>query len=116
MHLKFGFKVAHRVNVMFKELVEQMVATGEVSITSPYPSLAKHNLPADFKFILLHTRVSADTELSPFERWVVRTYRMIKKISLPAYEDFGLELSNVEEEVVPILVGPKAEMKLRRES
>jgi len=116
VHLKFGFKVAHRVNVMFRELVEQMVATGEVSITSPYPSLAKHNLPADFKFILLHTRVSADTELSAFEKWVVRTYRMIKRISLPAYEDFGLELSNVEEEVVPILVGPKTEMKLKRES
>lgn len=115
VHLRFGFKVAHRVNVMFREIVDQMEHAGEVSVTSPYPSLAKHQLPADFKFILLHTRVSADTELSAFEKWVVRTYRMIKRISLPAYEDFGLELSNVEEEVVPILVGPKAEIKLKRE-
>jgi KUP system potassium uptake protein len=115
VHLKFGFKVAHKVNVMFREIVEQMMDANEVSIVSPYPSLAKHNLPADFKFILLHTRVSADTELSAFERWVVRTYRLIKKVSLPAFEDFGLEVSNIEEEVVPILVGPKAEIKLKRE-
>ncbi|MBK9109573.1 MAG: KUP/HAK/KT family potassium transporter [Saprospiraceae bacterium] len=115
VHLKFGFKVQHRVNSMFHEIVEQMVASGEVSIKSAYPSIRKHNIDSDFKFILLHTRVSADTELTGFEQWVVRTYRMLKKFSLPAVEDFGLEMSNVEEELVPILVGPKAEIHLKRE-
>ncbi len=115
VQLRFGYKVEHRVNSMFREIVEQMVASGEVSVQSPYPSIRKYNINADFKFILLHTRVSADTELSGFEQWVVRTYRMIKKISLPAMDDFGLEMSNVEEEIVPILVGPKAEMHLKRE-
>ncbi|MBK8956634.1 MAG: KUP/HAK/KT family potassium transporter [Saprospiraceae bacterium] len=115
VHLKFGFKVQHRVNSMFHEIVEQMVASGEVSIKSTYPSIRKHNIDSDFKFILLHTRVSADTELTGFEQWVVRTYRMLKKFSLPAVEDFGLEMSNVEEELVPILVGPKAEIHLHRE-
>ncbi|MBK6543855.1 MAG: KUP/HAK/KT family potassium transporter [Saprospiraceae bacterium] len=115
VHLRFGFKVEHRVNSMFHEIVDQMVASGEVSVKSPYPSIRKHHIDADFKFILLHTRVSADTELTGFEQWVVRTYRMIKKISLPAVEDFGLEMSNVEEEIVPILVGKKAEMHLERE-
>jgi KUP system potassium uptake protein len=115
VRLKFGFKVEHRVNSMFYEIVDQMVASGEVSITSPYASLKKHNMTADFKFILLHTRVSADTELTSFEQWVVRTYRLIKRFSLSAIEDFGLEMSNVEEEVVPILVGPKLAMNLERE-
>ncbi len=115
VQLRFGYKVEHRVNSMFREIVEQMVASGEVSVKSPYPSIQKYHIDADFKFILLHTRVSADTELSVFEQWVVRTYRMIKKISLPAQDDFGLEMSNVEEEIVPILVGPKAEMNLKRE-
>jgi KUP system potassium uptake protein len=115
VQLRFGYKVEHRVNSMFYEIVEQMNASGEVSVKSPYPSIQKYHIDADFKFILLHTRVSADTELTGFEQWVVRTYRMIKKISLPAVEDFGLEMSNVEEEIVPILVGPKAEIHLERE-
>lgn len=115
IHLKFGFKVEHRVNTMFFEIVDQLVASGEVSTTSIYPSMKKHHMPADFKFILLHTRVSADTELTGFERWVVRTYRMIKKVSLPAYEDFGLEVANVEEEMVPILLPSKTDMNLKRE-
>ncbi len=115
IQLRFGFKVEHRVNTMFFEIVDQLVASGEVNVTSNYPSLKKHHMPADFKFILLHTRVSADTELTGFERWIVKTYRMIKKVSLPAYEDFGLELANVEEEVVPILLASKVEMNLQRE-
>jgi KUP system potassium uptake protein len=115
IHLRFGFKVEHRVNAMFHEIVEQMEANGEVDTRSPYPSLRRHGMSADFKFILLHTRVSADSDLNAFEGWVVRTYRMIKKFSLPAYEDFGLEMSNVEEEVVPIFIGPKKEMNLIRQ-
>ncbi|MEP7196672.1 MAG: KUP/HAK/KT family potassium transporter [Saprospiraceae bacterium] len=115
IQLRFGFKVEHRVNTMFFEIVDQLVASGEVDINSNYPSLKKFHLPADFKFILLRTRVSADSELSPFERWIIRSYRMIKKVSLPAYEDFGLELANVEEEVVPILLASKVEMNLNRE-
>ncbi|MEO6190548.1 MAG: KUP/HAK/KT family potassium transporter [Saprospiraceae bacterium] len=115
IQLRFGFKVEHRVNAMFFEIVDQMVASGEVNTTSNYPSLKKYHMPADFKFILLRTRISADSELTRFERWVVQTYRLIKKVSLPAYEDFGLELANVEEEVVPILLASKVEMNLKRE-
>ena len=114
IHLRFGFKVEHRVNAMFFEIVDQMVKSGEVDTRSPYPSLRKHNMPADFKFILLRTRVSADSELNGFERWIVRSYRIIKKFSLPAAEDFGLEMSTVEEEVVPIFIGQKQEIDLKR--
>ncbi len=115
IQLRFGFKVEHRVNTMFFEIVDQLVASGEVSVMSNYKSLKKFHIPADFKFILLHSRVSADSELSSFDRWIVKAYRIVKKLSLPAYEDFGLELANVEEEVVPILLATKVEMNLKRE-
>ncbi|MBK7341055.1 MAG: KUP/HAK/KT family potassium transporter [Saprospiraceae bacterium] len=114
IHLRFGFKVDHKVNAMFFEIVDQMVKSGEVDTRSPYPSLRKHHMPADFKFMILNSRVSADSELSGFERWVVRSYRLIKKFSLPTHEDFGLEISNVENEIVPILISPKTEMELKR--
>jgi len=54
-------------------------------------------MPADFKFIMLIPRVAIDDALSPFEQVVVKGYRFIKSISLATAEDFGLELTNVEE-------------------
>ena len=114
VRLRFGFKVEHKVNVMFRQIVEEMVQTGEVDIVSNYPSLRKHGMYADFKFILLNSRVASDNKLTPWEQIVVKGYRFIKSLSLPTHEDFGLELTNVEYEMVPISVRDAIEIKLER--
>lgn len=114
VRFRFGFKVEHKVNVMFRKVVEEMVANGEVDIVSRYPSLRKHGMFADFKFILLNSRVSIDNKLSPWEQIVVKGYRLFKSWALPTHEDFGLELTNVEYELVPITVTEEIEIKLQR--
>jgi KUP system potassium uptake protein len=115
VNIKFGYKVQHKVNLMFKKIVEKMQANGEVDEMSHYPSLRKYNVPADFKFIILHTRASVDDEFSPFEQFVIRAYRMLKKVSITPAQDFGLDIANVETEVVPIYVGKQKKMELKRE-
>jgi KUP system potassium uptake protein len=112
--LSFGFKVEHKVNLMFKKVVEEMVQNGEVDELSHYPSLRKYNMPADFKFILLNSRVAIDDALTPFEQFIVKGYRLIKSISLSTAEDFGLELTNVEEETVPIRLKASKQIKVAR--
>jgi KUP system potassium uptake protein len=114
VHLQFGFKVEHKVNLMFKKIVADMVANGEVDQISHYPSLRKYNMPADFKFILLNSRVAIDDALTPIEQFIVKGYRFIKKISLSTAEDFGLELTNVEEEKVPIRIKNPTQINLQR--
>ena len=115
INLKFGFKVEHKVNKMFFKIVEHMQQNGEVDELSHYPSLRRFNLPADFKFILLHSRASVDDEISPFNQFIIRVYRMMKKLSIPIYEEFGLEITNIEVETVPISVGVQKEFDLVRE-
>ena len=46
--------------------------------------------------------------------FVVKGYRFIKSISLSSAEDFGLELTNVEEETVPIRIAPSSKIDLQR--
>ncbi len=116
VRLKFGFKVEHKVNLMFSKIVQEMQANGEVDELSHYPSLRKHRFGADFKFIILNSRASVDDEISPFDQFTIRAYRILKNLSLPASEDFGLEISNVEVETVPINVGKATEIKLNREN
>lgn len=113
--LRFGFKVEHKVNRMFSHIVEELQRNGEVDELSHYPSLRKHGFIADFKFILLNSRISADDEISPINQFYTRMYRFLKKLSLPTQEDFGLEIANVENETVPIRVGKAAEIQLTRE-
>jgi KUP system potassium uptake protein len=112
--LSFGFKVEHKVNLMFTKIVEELVQSGEVDELSHYPSLRKYNMPADFKFIILNSRVAIDDALTPFDQFIVKGYRLIKSISLSASEDFGLELTNVEEEMVPIRIRGAKQIRLER--
>lgn len=92
-----------------------MADTGEIDLTSPYPSLHQFSMMSDFKFISLHSWASADSEISTFERFVIAGYRVIKTFSLSTEEMYGLEAANIEVEKVPIQVGPMVKAKIKRE-
>ena len=112
--LGYGYKVPHKVNRLFREIVEAMRENGEVDELSHYHSLRKNGIPADFKFILLNTRISADDLLTPYRQWIVRSYRILKKLGISPHEAFGLEIANIEYENVPIHVGELKEVRNMR--
>ena len=112
--LQFGFKVEHKVHAMFMRIVEEMGKNGEIDLLSHYPSLRKHNYPADFKFVLITSSVSADNELRGFNKLAMDAYAFIKLLSLPIEVDFGLERTNVRIEKVPINIARKSKIRLER--
>jgi KUP system potassium uptake protein len=104
IQLKLGFKEEQRLTKLFKSIIMNMQDAGEVDENSHYPSLRRYNMPADFKFILLNSRVSADDTLPPFEQFIVRAYRFLKNVAVPPSEYFGLEGGSFQVETVPINV------------
>lgn len=115
INIKLGFKTPHRISSIFNKIIHEMADSGEIDLTSPYPALHKYSMMADFKFIILHSWASADSEISSFDRLIISTYRAIKKLSLSTEELYGLEGANIETEKVPIQVGPTARVKIKRE-
>ncbi len=47
---RLGFRVAPRINLFFRKVLEEMVKNKEVDITSRYESLSKQNVIGDFRF------------------------------------------------------------------
>ena len=115
IRIKLGFKADHRVNLLFNKILHEMAENAEIDMVSHYDSLRKHSMPADFKFIILHSLASVDSEISAFDDLIIEGYRFIKKHSLSTEEMYGLELANVEVETVPIMVGPPAKVRIKRE-
>jgi KUP system potassium uptake protein len=113
--VKLGFKVPHRVNTIFTRIIHEMSENGEINLTSSYPALQRYGMMADFKFMILHSWASADSEISTFDQMIISAYRLLKAISLSTEELYGLEAANVEVERVPIQVGPMAKVKIKRE-
>jgi KUP system potassium uptake protein len=115
VRIKLGFKTDHRVNLIFNKILHEMADSGEIDLTSPYPSLHKYSMMADFKFIILHSWASSDSEISNFDRLIIQGYRLLKNHSLSTEEMYGIEAANLEVEKVPIQVGPQAKVKIKRE-
>ncbi|MEY3376069.1 MAG: hypothetical protein RL463_374 [Bacteroidota bacterium] len=53
VEFRLGFRQQPKINVMFRKVVEDMVANKEVNITSRYESLARNNIAGDFEFIVM---------------------------------------------------------------
>jgi KUP system potassium uptake protein len=114
VEFRLGFRIAPKINLMFKKVVEDLVANREVNITSRYESQQKNNVVGDFQFIVLEKFLSQDNELPFFEQLVMKGYFWIKELSLSEERGFGLEQSNVLVEKFPLVVAPVAGLKLKR--
>lgn len=114
IEFRLGFRVAPRVNLLFRKVLENMVINHEVDITSRYDSLKEQNVPGDFRFVVIEKFLSYENELPFIEKYVMDIYFFFKKMSLSEGREFGLDTSNVLIEKFPLVIAPPREIKLKR--
>lgn len=114
VEFRLGFRVQPRINLMMRKVVQEMVANKELDIRSPYPSLNKHNLAADFIFVILETFLSTDNEFKASDGFILNSYFFLKHMSLSDDKSFGLDTSETKTEKLPMVVTPFTKMELKR--
>jgi KUP system potassium uptake protein len=114
VEFRLGFRVLPRINLMFRKVVENMVANKEVIVTSRYDTLQRYNTVGDFQFIVMEKFLSPDNELSNFEKLVLKMYFWIKDKSLSEEKGFGLDSANVKVEKFPLIIAPVSKLRLKR--
>jgi KUP system potassium uptake protein len=111
---RLGFRMEPRINLMFRKVVEDLVANKEVNIISRYESLASSNTVGDFQFMVMEKYLSQDNELPFTERVIMKLHFWLKEHSLSEEKGFGLDAANVTVEKFPLIVAPVTNLKLRR--
>lgn len=111
---KLGFRVAPKINLMFRKVVQDLVKAGEVDITSRYESLNRNNVIGDFKFVIIEKFLSYDNDLPWHERIILDAHFFLKKLSLSEGRAFGLDSSSVKIEKFPLVIHPHRELPLKR--
>jgi KUP system potassium uptake protein len=109
-----GFREPTKINLMFREVIRDMVKKGEVDITSRYESLNKNNIIGDFKFVLSEKFLSNDSDLRWHEKIIMNSYFFIKKLSLSEERAFGLDSSSVKVEKFPMVLHAPENIGLTR--
>jgi len=111
---RIGFRVAPKINLMFRKVVEDLVKRKEVDITSRYESLNKNNVIGDFKFVVIEKFLSYENDLPFFEKLILNIYFFLKRFSLSEAKAFGLDSSSVKIEKFPMVINQPKPMNLRR--
>jgi KUP system potassium uptake protein len=114
VEFRLGFRVQPRIGLMFRRVVDEMICNREIDVESRFPSLKKHKIADDFRFIILEKFLSYDNEFSVRDGFILNSYFGIKKIALSEDKAFGLDSSETLIEKLPLVVVPASNVKLQR--
>lgn len=102
--MRLGFKVEQRINVYFRQVIEDMEASGALDMLSTYPSLRDKGIPGDFKFYMIHRRFSRSSGCKGLSRWIMTMYELLHHLQLSPLKALGLDTSNATIETVPLII------------
>ena len=114
IELRVGFRVQPRVGMMFRKVVDEMINNKELDLSSRFPSLKKHNVTDDFRFVILEKFLSYDNEFSVRDGFILNSYFAIKHFALSEDKAFGLDSSETLVEKLPLVVMPVSNIHLHR--
>jgi len=114
VEFRLGFRVQQRVGLMFRRVVTEMICNKELDIVHRYPSLKKHNIAEDFRYVILEKFLSYDNEFSVREGFILNAYFSLKKLALAEEKAFGLDSCETVVEKLPLLVTPATKVNLQR--
>lgn len=112
--VRFGFKVQPQINVFLRQIVEDLVASGDLSLTSKYPSMRRYGIAGDFRFVLIHRVFSPVSICNAYERKVLTAYETLRHMSVSAEKSLGLDTSVVTVETVPLVIRSGPEIRIKR--
>ncbi len=105
-----GFKVQPRISDYFNQVLQGLNDEGRINLISRYPSLQKHQIPADFRFVHLDRQVNKIVDLPFYERFALNSYYFLKRISLGDVKAFGLDKTMVSVEMIPLTIPVKSKI------
>ena len=99
-----GYKVNQRVNVFLRQVVHDLLATGELPKQNKRHSIYGPSPVGAFKFCMLRKMMPVDGEISSMDHFLVRSKYIIRSIIGSPVKWYGLETSSVIVEYVPLFL------------
>ena len=109
-----GFKVEPKINLYFREVLEDLYNAGQIKLESSFPSLKKYSLPADFKYVLIDRVMTRDYKLSNLENFTLTLHGLSRLFCISDIKALQLDPTNTIEEQVPITIDQPIGLRIKR--
>ncbi|HSO89422.1 MAG TPA: hypothetical protein VLQ91_22910, partial [Draconibacterium sp.] len=107
-----GFKMQPRINDYFQQVLQNLSDDGKISLISNHPSLRKHHIMNDFRFVQIDRRVMKQVELGFYDRVTLMFYYYFKQMGISDINAYGLDASLVSTELLPLTIPSKTKVPL----
>lgn len=112
--INIGFKVEPRINLYFREILEDLENSGEIDLRSNYESLKRHDIQGDFMFILIDRIMTRDYKLSAWENFTLFLHSISRKLDIGDISTLALDASVTIEEKVPITIEQREYRRIKK--
>jgi len=109
-----GFKVDPKINLYFREVLEDLLSSGEIKLESSYDSLKKHGFSGDFIFVLLDRIMLHDYKLTKTENLILAIQNLVRHLSIPEERALHLDGTRTIVEKVPIIIDQQVKKRINR--
>jgi KUP system potassium uptake protein len=109
-----GFKVEPKINLYFREVLEDLEKSGEIKLASSYDSLRKHDFTGDFKYIIIDRIMPRDYKLSSWENFILTLNNIARRLSINDIRALQLDSTNTIVEQVPITIDQEVDLRIQR--
>jgi KUP system potassium uptake protein len=101
---KIGFKVQPRVNLFFRQVIEEMSKNNEIDLLSRYDSLRSFGITGDFRFVIIDRIQNFDFDFPARDQFIMDLYDIFKRFGISEVRSLGLDTSLVTVETVPLSI------------
>ncbi len=109
-----GFKVEPKINLYFREVLEDLTREGRIKLESSYASLRRHSFPADFRYVLIDRVMPRDYKLSNLENLTLALHSISRLVCISDIKALQLDAANTVEEQVPITIDQPVNFRISR--
>ena len=108
VRLELGFRNHQRLNIYIRQIVRDLIESGEFPPQERKFSIYGNSDVGTFKFAFLRRSVSSDSELSEWDRVVLTAKYAIRNLLGSQIQWYGLETSALIIEYVPLVIASAA--------
>lgn len=115
VQMQLGFKINQRVNAYLRQVVTELIASGEMAPQQRAYSIYETRTDiGDFRFCMLRKTLAPDSDMSSIDFYVMTLKYAIRRMCGSASRWYGLENANVLVEYVPLFTRLRASTRLKR--
>jgi KUP system potassium uptake protein len=108
-----GFKMDTKINLYFREILDDLVKAGEIKLVSGYDSLRKYKQPGDFKYVMIERIILKDIKLTKTETFILSLHKLLQHFGISDVRALQLDATNTIVEQVPIIINQPVRKRIK---